>query len=97
MMAFRFGMYGGIFNLYLLTLGFSPGFAGTRILVLWGSTALGSVFMGRVVDKIGRRTGFIFSDGIGALLTLFMVAFPTVEVLITLSVLIGLIEGRRFA
>ena len=93
MMAFRFGMYGGIFNLYLLTLGFSPGFAGTRILVLWGSTALGSVFMGRVVDKIGRRTGFIFSDGIGALLTLFMVAFPTVEVLITLSVLIGLIEG----
>ncbi|MCZ6562236.1 MAG: hypothetical protein O6948_04805, partial [Deltaproteobacteria bacterium] len=31
MMAFRFGMYGGIFNLYLLALGFSPAFVGTRI------------------------------------------------------------------
>ncbi len=93
MMAFRFGMYGGIFNLYLLTLGFSPGFAGTRILVLWGSMAVGSVFMGRVVDKIGRRTGFIFSDGAGSVLVFFMVTFPTAEVLITLSIITGLIEG----
>ncbi len=59
MMAFRFGMYGGIFNLYLLALGYSPGFAGTRILVLWGSMALGAVFMGRVVDRIGRSTVII--------------------------------------
>ncbi len=93
MMAFRFGMYGGIFNLYLLTLGFSPGFAGTRILVLWGSMAVGSVFMGRVVDKIGRRAGFIFSDGAGSVLVFFMVTFPTAEVLITLSIITGLIEG----
>lgn len=93
MMAFRFGMYGGIFNLYLLTLGFSPGFAGTRILVLWGSTALGSVFMGRVVDKIGRRAGFLLGDGVGVILVFFMVTFPTAEVLITLSILSGLING----
>jgi len=93
MMAFRFGMYGGIFNLYLLALGYSPGFAGMRIFILWGSMALGAVFMGRVVDKIGRRAGFIFSDGIGAILVFFMVTFPTAEVLITLSVISGLIEG----
>ena len=82
MMAFRFGMYGGIFNLYLLALGYSPGFAGMRIFILWGSMALGAVFMGRVVDKIGRRAGFILSDGIGAILIFFMVTFPTAEVLI---------------
>jgi len=93
MMAFRFGMYGGIFNLYLLALGYSPGFAGMRIFILWGSMALGAVFMGRVVDKIGRRAGFIFSDGMGALLVCIMVTFPTAGVLITLSVISGLIEG----
>jgi len=93
MMAFRFGMYGGIFNLYLLALGYSPGFAGMRIFILWGSMALGAVFMGRVVDKIGRRAGFIFSDGVGALLVCIMVTFPTAGVLITLSVISGLIEG----
>ena len=93
MMAFRFGMYGGIFNLYLLTLGYSPGFAGMRIFILWGSMALGAVFMGRVVDRIGRRTGFILSDGVGAFLVCIMVTFPTAGVLITLSVISGLIEG----
>ncbi len=93
LMAFRFGMYGGIFNLYLLALGYSPGFAGTRILVLWGSMALGAVFMGRVVDRIGRRAGFILSDGMGAFLVCIMVTFPTAGVLITLSVISGLIEG----
>ncbi len=93
MMAFRFGMYGGIFNLYLLALGYSPGFAGTRILVLWGSMALGAVFMGRVVDRIGRRTGFILSDSVGAFLVCIMVTFPTAGVLLTLSVISGLIEG----
>ena len=93
MMAFRFGMYGGIFNLYLLALGYSPGFAGMRIFILWGSMALGAVFMGRVVDRIGRRTGFIFSDSLGAILVILMVTFPTAGVLITLSVFSGLIEG----
>jgi len=93
MMAFRFGMYGGIFNLYLLALGYSPGFAGMRIFILWGSMALGAVFMGRVVDKIGRRAGFIFSDSLGAILVTLMVTFPTAGVLITLSVFSGLIEG----
>ena len=97
MMAFRFGMYGGIFNLYLLALGFSPAFVGTRIFIMWGSIALGSVFMGRVVDRIGRRISFIFSDGMGAILVFFMVAFPTAEVLITLSVISGFIDGLHWS
>ncbi len=97
MMAFRFGMYGGIFNLYLLALGFSPGFVGMRIFLFWGSIALGSVFMGRVVDRIGRRISFIFSDGMGVILTFFMVAFPTEDVLITLSIIAGLIDGLHWS
>ncbi len=97
MMAFRFGMYGGIFNLYLLALGFSPGFAGTRIFIFWGSIAVGSIFMGRVVDKIGRRTSFIISDGMGAIITFFMVAFPTPEMLIGLSIVVGLIDGLHYS
>ncbi|MFQ5852857.1 MAG: MFS transporter [Candidatus Binatia bacterium] len=97
MMAFRFGMYVGIFNLYLLALGFSPGFAGMRIFLFWGSISLGSVFMGRVVDRIGRRISFIFSDGMGVIMTFFMVAFPTAEVLITLSIISGFIDGLHWS
>ncbi len=67
------GTWEVIFNLYLLELGFSIGFIGTRLAVMGISRVVAAVPAGWLSDRVGRKWGFIIGDGGGALLAVIQI------------------------
>ena len=85
-----------LFNLYLLTVGFSIEFVGLRLFVGGLAGAVAAVPAGFVSDRIGRKWSFILGDGVGAALGIISILSTNEAVLLATAVLgavVGTLHG----
>ncbi|HEV2012255.1 MAG TPA: MFS transporter [Candidatus Limnocylindria bacterium] len=76
-----------LFNLYLLTVGFSIEFIGLRLLLSGIAGAIAAVPAGFVSDRIGRKASFILGDGMGAALGVVSILSASEPILLATGVL----------
>jgi MFS family permease len=81
-----------LFNLYLLTVGFSIEFIGVRLLLSGAAGAIAAIPAGFVSDRIGRKASFILGDGAGAALGVVSILSTSEPILLATGVL-GAIFG----
>ena len=92
-LALNSGIYGVIFNLYLLKLGYHEDFMGVMLGVVYVSSGLLSLPAALLCDRIGRRKILLLSSGLLALSLALLYTITTGEMLIFASVLYGIATG----
>lgn len=88
--AFGWGIAQTLFNLYLISLGYSKAFLGGLMSINAFAMAISSLFMGTYVARVGTKNALIVGMLISITTTFSQVGFPLPEVLITSSILSGL-------
>jgi MFS family permease len=92
-LALNSGIYGVIFNLYLLKLGYHEDFMGVILGVVFVSSGLLSVPAAMLCDRIGRRKTLLLSSVVLALGLALLYTITTREMLLLGSVLYGIATG----
>jgi MFS family permease len=92
-LALNSGIYGVIFNLYLLKLGYHEDFMGVMLGVVFVSSGLLSVPAAMLCDRIGRRKTLLLSSVVLALGLALLYTITTREMLLLGSVLYGIATG----
>ena len=92
-LALNSGIYGVIFNLYLLKLGYHEDFMGVLLGVVFVSSGLMALPAALLCDHIGRRRTLLLSSGILALALALLYTITTGEMLLFASVLYGMSTG----
>jgi MFS family permease len=92
-LALNTGIYGVIFNLYVLKLGYHEDFLGILLGAVYVSTGIFSVPAAMLCDRIGRRKTLMVSSGILALALGLMYTVTAGWMLIAASVLYGIAAG----
>lgn len=92
-LALNSGIYGVIFNLYLLKLGYHEDFMGLMLGVVYVSSGLLSVPAAMLCDRIGRRKTLLLSSVVLALGLALLYTITTREILLLGSVLYGIATG----
>lgn len=84
------GIYRLLFNFYVLSLGFDEALLGTLITASSLTALLAALPMGYLSDFLGRKPALIIGGFIPVIGVLLMVAAPSVVMLVSMSVFIGL-------
>jgi MFS family permease len=92
-LALNTGIYGVIFNLYLLKLGYHEDFMGLLLGVIFVSAGLLALPAAMVCDRIGRRKTLLLSSALMVLSLALLYTITTGEMLIFASVLDGIATG----
>jgi MFS family permease len=92
-LALNTGIYGVIFNLYLLKLGYHEDFMGVLLGVVYVSAGLLALPTAMVCDRIGRRRTLLLSSILMALSLALLYTITTREMLIFASVIDGVATG----
>ncbi len=92
-LALNTGIYGVIFNLYLLKLGYHEDFMGVLLGVVYISAGLLALPAAMLCDRIGRRKTLLLSSALLALSLTLLYTITTREMLIFASVLYGIAIG----
>jgi len=85
--SFGRGVYSAIFNLYLLTLGYSKTFLGGLLSLGALTMAIGALTLGPYVQRVGTRNAFILGCLISLTVAVAQVGYPAAEVLLIGAVL----------
>jgi len=85
--SFGRGVYSAIFNLYLLTLGYSKTFLGGLLSLGALTMAVGALTLGPYVQRVGTRNAFILGCLISLTVAVAQVGYPAAEVLLMGAVL----------
>ncbi len=88
-----FGVRQAIFNLYLLSLGYSKTFLGGFLALGLFMTAIGALIAGPYTQRIGERNALILAHLITFMSAFAQVIFPTPEVLLMMTVVFNLGNG----
>ncbi len=92
-LALNTGIYGVIFNLYVLKLGYHEDFLGILLGVIYVSTGIFSLPAAILCDRIGRRKTLMISSGILAIALGLMYTITSGWMLIAASALYGIASG----
>ena len=96
------GIYGVIFNLYILRLGFGEDFLGLILSISATSTGLFSIPAAFVCDRLGRKRTLLLSSVLSAISLFFLYNTTTPELLVLFSLAsgmasaLGLVTGSTF-
>ncbi len=84
---FGFGVWQAIFNLYLLSLGYSTTFLGGLLSLGIYTMAIGALLSGPYTQRVGEKHVLILSGIISALTAVVQLAFPDPFILLTMTAL----------
>ena len=96
------GIYGVIFNLYILSLGFEKDFLGMILSLSTGSIGLFAIPAAFVCDRLGRKNTLLLSSVMAALSLFFLYNTTYKELLVLFSIASGmasalsLVKGATF-
>jgi MFS family permease len=92
-LALNTGIYGVIFNLYVLKLGYHEDFLGLLLGVIYVSTGIFSLPAAMLCDRIGRRKTLMISSGILAVALGLMYTITAGWMLVAASAFYGIASG----
>ena len=88
--AFGWGFFNTLFNLYLISLGYSNAFIGSLMSINAFTMAICSLIMGPIVSRFGTKRSLIFASILFSSVSLFQVLYPLQVILYLMGVLNGL-------
>jgi MFS family permease len=89
-LSMNMGIYGVIFNLYILKLGYHEDLLGLMLSITYIATGLAALPAALLCDRVGRKNTLIISSVITAMALLILYTITSKEVLLAASVLQGI-------
>lgn len=90
LLSVNLGIYGVIFNLYVLRLGYKEDLLGLMLCIVYLSTGIASLPTAMLCDRIGRKATLIISSITIAIALLLLYTVTTKEMLLAASILYGI-------
>jgi MFS family permease len=90
LLSVHLGIYGVIFNLYILRLGFREDLLGLMLSIVFISTGLAAVPAAGLCDRIGRKNTLLFSILVTSSALLLLYTIASLDWLLALSALYGM-------
>ena len=82
-----FGVHQAIYNLFLLSLGYSSAFVGGLLSLGLYTLAIGSLMAGPYTKRIGQKTALILSNLISGIVAVVQIAIPEPTILLVMTTL----------
>lgn len=89
-LALNLGIYGVLFNLYILKLGYKEDMLGLMLSIISVSTGLFAIPAAMICDKVGRKSTLLLSSSIMTASLMFLYTITTREVLLAMSMFYGI-------